>query len=156
MFRKARIGDKVWDYTKGWGIISNDCLIQNNRDFPVIVEFKNSTKESYSFDGKKHYEDLNPSLFWDEIKFEVPEKPFNLKEFLKEHLEPKEFEYEKKNYYLVWGPSEEEFDCTYSSFYESITPYFERENMQIVVDMLNRKGITFEDLKQAFKELEWI
>lgn len=156
MFRKARIGDKVWDYTKGWGIISNDCLIQNNRDFPVIVEFKNSTKESYSFDGKKHYEDLNPSLFWDEIKFEVPEKPFNLKEFLKEHLEPKEFEYNEKNYFLYWSVREEEFDFSYASFHKNIEPYFKRDNLQIVVDTLNGEYVTLEDLKQAFKELEWI
>ena len=152
MFKNAKVGDRVWDFSKSWGIIEKIC----DDDYPIVVLFENKEIETFTFEGKYSCSDLYPRLFWNEIKFEIPEKPFNLKEFLRENLEPKEFEYEKSNYYLVWDSREEEFDYSYSSFHESITPYFKRENMQIVVDTLNRKSITFEDLKQAFKELGWI
>ena len=154
MFKNAKVGDRVWDFSNGWGTIERTDFDIN---YPILVKFDNGDNDdSFTYEGFKNRIHKNPTLFWDEIKFEIPEKPFNLKEFLRENLEPKEFEYEKSNYYLVWDSREEEFDYSYSSFYESITPYFERENMQIVVDTLNRKGITFEDLKQAFKELGWI
>lgn len=153
MFKNAKAGDRVWDYLYGWGTIKKTDF---DIDYPILVKYDNEDNhDSFTYEGFKSLKHKSPILFWDEIKFEVPEKPFNLKEFLRENLELKEFEYEKKNYYFVWDSSEE-FDYSYSSFHESITPYFKRENMQIVVDTLNRKGITFEDLKQAFKELGWI
>lgn len=154
MFKNAKVGDRVWDYLYGWGTIKKTDF---DIDYPILVKYDNKDNhDSFTYEGFENLIHKRPTLFWDEIKFEAPEKPFNLKEFLRENLEPKEFEYEKNNYYLVWGSSEEEFDYSYSSFHESITPYFKRENMQIVVDTLNRKSITFEDLKQAFKELGWI
>ena len=154
MFKNAKVGDRVWDFSNGWGTIERTDFDIN---YPILVKFDNGNNDdSFTYEGFKNRIHKNPTLFWNEIKFETPKKPFNLKEFLRENLEPKEFEYEKSNYYLVWDSREEEFDYSYSSFHESITPYFKRENMQIVVDTLNRESITFEDLKQAFKELGWI
>ena len=153
MFRKARIGDKVWDYTKGWGIISNDCLIQNNRDFPVIVEFKNSTKESYSFDGKKHYEDLNPSLFWDEIKFEVPEKPFNLENELKQ-LEIKEFVSNEDNFYLEWDNNANKIRYGQRCYCQQpFDIYFEKESVKRFMNNVKDKNITKEQFFAAYKNV---
>ena len=150
MFKNAKVGDIVWDFLHKYGIIEK--LEENT----ILVKFNSGVKVTYNLNGSCGYPVDTQTLFWNEIKYDIPEKPFNLKEFLRENLEPKEFEYEKSNYYLVWDSREEEFDYSYSSFHESITPYFKRENMQIVVDTLNRESITLEDLKQAFKELEWI
>jgi hypothetical protein len=71
MFSNAKVGDKVWDFTYGWGKIYN---IDLNSDYPIKVERLNEMDESYTFDGKLGDEEA-PTLFWDEIKYEIPTKP---------------------------------------------------------------------------------
>ena len=67
-FEDAKVGDRAWDITKGWTEIKS---INHNSIWPICT----TSGLSYTFEGKIMAEDLNPSIFWDEIKFEIPPKP---------------------------------------------------------------------------------
>lgn len=79
MFRDAKVGDKVWAVRKGWGEIYS---IVPESSWPIKVSFaevgEEDQTESFTYEGMEEAEDINPTLFWDEIKFEVPEKPVRL------------------------------------------------------------------------------
>lgn len=79
-FENAKIGDKVWNIRKGWGIIT---YIETNSTFAINVEFKDGSDIWFLKDGKEFYDDINPTLFWNEIKVDMPEKPFNLENQLR-------------------------------------------------------------------------
>ena len=72
MFKSAKAGDRVWSIDKGWGTVKD---IFASKKYPLTVTFKNDFICAYTLDGKNHVDDLNPTLFWNEIKFEVPSKP---------------------------------------------------------------------------------
>lgn len=82
MFRNAQVGDRVWDFVLGWGTITS---IKEKSDFPLTLmfDYKEDYYYIYTLEGKKYRSDLHPRLFWDEIKFEIPEKPFDLESELK-------------------------------------------------------------------------
>jgi len=71
MFRNARVGDKVWCFRYGSGEIIS---VGRESIFPILVRFKNHNECSYTFDGRITKE-TNPSLFWQEIKYEIPRPP---------------------------------------------------------------------------------
>lgn len=97
MFINAKIGDRAWSFEYGWGTIIH---IFYEKEYPII--FKSDTNRicNFRFDGKRDINDINPSLFWDEVKIKIPEKSFNLEVELKK-LEIKEFTSDTHNYYLV-------------------------------------------------------
>lgn len=69
----AKTGDRVWSVLNGWGTI-----IQINRsdDYPIDVQFdKSGTIYDYLENGKQFADNIKSDLYWDEIKFEAPEKP---------------------------------------------------------------------------------
>ena len=72
MFKDAKIGDKVWDFAYGWGVID---YIKHTYNCPIRVDFLNGVTISYTLDGKPNANSENPTLFWDEVKFEIPSKP---------------------------------------------------------------------------------
>lgn len=71
MFKDAKVGDKVWSIRHGWMKILD---IQPCERYPIKVGF-DAPVSTFTFEGKVMAEDLNSSLFWDEIKFEIPPKP---------------------------------------------------------------------------------
>ena len=71
MFKDAKVGDKVWHIRYGWMKILD---IQRNVNYPIRVGF-DMLVATFTFEGKVIAKDLNPSIFWDEIKFEIPKKP---------------------------------------------------------------------------------
>lgn len=71
MFSDANIGDKVWDYRLGWGVIVN----LDFSDYPIIVDFPDGGNASYTLSGLEYVGDANPSLFWDVVTFKIPRKP---------------------------------------------------------------------------------
>ena len=154
MFRNAKVGDRVWDFLKGWGTVIDTSW---DEDYPIFVKFDyEEFKTCFTYKGFADADDKNPTLFWDEIKFEIPEKSFDLKEFLKENLEPKEFCFDENNYFLYFN-FKEEIDYSFTELTKSVADqYFTRKNIQKVVNILNKNEVTFEQLKQAFRELEWI
>lgn len=72
MFKDAKVGDRVWYQRKGFGTI---IAIYPKNLYPIKVHFGNSFLRDFTFDGKVGSKDTNPTLFWDEIKFEIPPKP---------------------------------------------------------------------------------
>jgi hypothetical protein len=71
-FKDARIGDRVWSIVRGWGTV---VRISNAYTYPLIVGYNDSTEGAYTFDGLANVDHINPELFWDEVKIEIPEKP---------------------------------------------------------------------------------
>jgi hypothetical protein len=74
-FKTAKPGDRVWDIRKGWGTIFCNHISDASDDYPIEVNFDNESNDTYTLEGKSFRPDLNPTLFWDETKFVVPEQP---------------------------------------------------------------------------------
>lgn len=152
-FSNAKIGDGVWSSVYGKGDIVN---IESKVDYPIDVKFDKEIRISYTLDGKKYKFDKYPTLFWNEFNIPTEEEdkpPFNLVEFLKENLEPKEFEYYKGNEYIIHRDGE--LDCSSTAYAEIPTVYF-KAVYDPVLDILNTNKVTIKQLKQSYKELGWL
>ena len=85
-FYGIKVNDKVWSFEFGWGNV-----IEINKDlmYPIVVGFYPSEyRETYDYNGRS-MDKVNQTLFWDEIKFDIPEKPKiklknNYDEYIKE------------------------------------------------------------------------
>jgi len=69
-FTKLPIGTKVWDITKGWGVIERIC---HDQIYPILVKHYVSSI-SYTAQGKAHTWDIHPSLFLN--KFKIPDEAY--------------------------------------------------------------------------------
>ncbi len=145
MFRESKVGDRVWDFEKGWGRI---IKIDTNSIHPLAVKFNECDITLYTFDGKSFVTNINPSLFWDEIKYEIPKKPFDLKvEF--EKLEVVDFKEAIYNHYICY----ELHDNTWKSFLSNtfICPsdlyFINNDNFKNFIKLLNEHKITPEELR---------
>lgn len=153
-FSNARKGDRVWSIIYGYGEII--AVYNANNECPLDVMFDGGKTRSYTFDGKYNTDCNHPELFWNE--FNIPtddedKKSFDLVEFLKVNLEPREFEYESNNEYL--GYDDGEWKRCVSSRVEVPTVYF-KSICDSVTDELTTEGITVKQLIQAYKDLGWI
>lgn len=72
-FTDAKAGDRVWSITEGWGVIRERRRPPTS--YPLYVDFDNGNHKTYTLWGKYNYKDHGPTLFWDEVKTETPEKP---------------------------------------------------------------------------------
>ncbi len=70
-FETASIGDKVWCVSLGWGVI----ISTHQKDYPIVVGFDAGKRESYTVEGRRYLNDLNPTLFWSEVNIKAPTKP---------------------------------------------------------------------------------
>jgi hypothetical protein len=67
--KKFKEGDKVWDITRGNGIVVD---FDSQHDQPVVVHFEKRLNEFYLEDGKVFEDDINPSLYHGhDLKIEV-------------------------------------------------------------------------------------
>jgi hypothetical protein len=73
-FENAQVGDRVWSIRHGWGIID---FITDNKIY-VVFDYLNKTR-IFTFNGKSVDDDLNPTLFWDEVEINIPQKPIKMK-----------------------------------------------------------------------------
>ena len=71
-FETASIGDEVWCISLGWGVIKN---VTHENDYPIYVEFDSEGTDTFTMEGRRLSDDLNPTLFWSEVKIVVPTKP---------------------------------------------------------------------------------
>lgn len=69
----AKVGDSVWSIREGWGKVKARLTLYT--PYPLSIEFENGTCRAYTLWGLYNITDRNPTLFWDEIQFETPEKP---------------------------------------------------------------------------------
>lgn len=70
MFKNAKVGERVWDFKYGWGTITNT---RHSPQYQILVVFDKGITESFMPTGAVE-EEGNQTLFWDEIKFEIPKK----------------------------------------------------------------------------------
>jgi len=71
MFEHARKGERVWSSVDGYGVIVGIV----GGYYPICVEFDRGVSNSFTKEGKRFISDLNPTLFWHEIKFDIQKKP---------------------------------------------------------------------------------
>lgn len=72
MFSQAKIDDRVWSLIDGWGIVIENY---SKKDYPILVKFDDGKYNRFTIEGKCSIFNLNPTLFWNEIKFEIPQPP---------------------------------------------------------------------------------
>lgn len=160
-FDNAKAGDRVWYIIKGWGEVEH--IIKN---IGIRVRFKVSetieVSEVFTFDGKRYeLNDKYPMLFWNEVKLptvEEDKKPFDLVNFLRYNLEPKEFEQDTSNIELYFSHKTNRWNWGSNIMTQSIlVVYFKAsDKLSCVVDTLNDNKITIQQLKQGYKELGWL
>ena len=70
-FNEIKIGNRVWSFEYGWG-----TLIEKMRgEYPLAIKFdKLNYIINYNMNGTKRTSE-NQTLFWNEIKFDIPERP---------------------------------------------------------------------------------
>jgi len=150
MFRNAKVGDRAYDILRGWGTI---VAIKQDSEYPICFKADIDSFCTFTFDGKRADIDISPSLFWDEIKFEVPEKAFNLEEELRK-LEVVEFKNEYNNYFIYWSNNFQEICLTsYTNIEIPMIKYFSKESAYNFKKSMNNKNITKEQFLSAYKKV---
>ncbi|MCF2611599.1 hypothetical protein [Fusobacterium perfoetens] len=121
---------------------------------PIQVTFDNYNREHrFDLDGKYNLTDINPFLFWDEIKFNIPEKPFNLEKELKK-LEVIKFECGEENFSLHWDHEEQEINITCVKLFEKPScEYFTRDSIEKFKENIKNKKITKEQFFKAYEKV---
>lgn len=147
MFSNAKVGDRVWDFIEHWGTI---IRIHDKSDFPLIIKFDNKEERIYKFNGQAYGENMTIRLFWNEIKFEIPEKSFDLKEELKK-LEIVKFKNKKLNYFLYYDNDNNSIRSGYNVCEDA--PFFIFFSSESICNFLNKikdKEITKEEFFTAY------
>lgn len=152
MFRNAKVRDRAYDILRGWGTIVE---INEDREYPIVFVADVDSFCTFTFDGKRDVNDKNPSLFWDEIKYEIPEKPtiFNLENELRK-LIIKEFEFEERNYYLYYNLEDEEIATkVIGREIEPFKIYFTEKSVYNFLEAIQFKYISKEEFFKAYKKV---
>lgn len=161
MFENAKVGDRVWDFVRNeWGEI---IKIDKRSEYPLNVKFKRDGYR-YTVDGKIYKDDGNPRLFWQEIKFEIPEKPFKLVNLLNDYilddrLIPKVFTLDEDNAYFCYDVYNRKmcWDTHCRVFFPGMQLFELNEDLlDEIVNKANNGNVTFEEFQTAFKELGWL
>lgn len=158
-FDNAKVGDRVWSSIYGWGVIND--IYDDSIAYRLKVIFDDGitvVKTYFTVDGKHELGDKYPTLFWNEFHIPTDEedkKPFNLVEFLRDNLEPKEFEYEKENFYIYYSPYGKRWYSHITTYDDVLAVYFKKCSRELV-DTLDDNKVTPQQLKQAYKTLGWI
>ena len=155
MFENVKVGDSLYDVCFGWGRVKSiNRLDYSDKAHFIEVDFTNMKKFTYSKKGKNL--DLgctNQTLFWDEVKFEVPEIPFSLEDELRK-LEIVEFTKREKNFFLWWDNNEKEIHIDYYRNFEfPINKYFSEESINKFEESISDKKITKEEFFEAYKNV---
>lgn len=149
-FYNAKVGDRAWSFEYGWGTITH---VFHDNEYPI--NFESDTKRICNFmiDGKRNVKDINPTLFWNEIKFEIPKKPFNLEKELRE-LDRIEFRTGKDNYFLVWSNKLKHIvNSCLSSYQNPFLICFTEESINNFMNNIKDKEITKEQFFTAYKNV---
>lgn len=152
MFRNAKVGDRVWDFVWCWGTIEEICL---GNKYPLAVKFDNNgIKGKYKLNGVYDaMSDTNPRLFWNEIKFEIPEKPFSLEKELRK-LEVQEFENGAVNYYLLWDNEYKKIKQNFVNYCQNpFDIFFTEDSLFNFIDNIKNKKITKEEFFAVYKNV---
>ena len=150
MFSNAKVGDRVYFIQCGWGTI---IQIFKNKEYPIIYKSDKGMIYNFRIDGKRDILDVNQSLFWNEIKFEIPEKSFDLKEELKK-LEVVKFENKKLNYFLYYDNDNNSIRSGYNVCEDApFFIFFSSESICKFLNKIENKKITKEQFFTAYKNV---
>lgn len=152
MFREAKENDRVWSSVYDWGTIYGT---NHSESRPIWVKFDKGAYKYFTLDGKQNENDVFPSLFWDEIKFEIPKKPFKVEDELRK-LKVKEFVYgENNNYCLCWDNDDNKMGYTSIVYAEiPMAVYFDDYcALKNTITCINKHGITKEQFLKAYKKV---
>lgn len=154
MFKKAKIEERVWSFTHHWGTIIGIDDDSNESTYPLLVKFDDNIALRYTIDGKYNSDDKYPTLFWNEIKYEIPKKTFNLEEafnILKEiEFDQEGFEnafiyYDKDDYELNW-------DTTNYRKYLGVK-FFTKESILEFFEEIKFKNISEKEFFDAYNKV---
>lgn len=158
-FDNAKVGDKVFSTVYGYGKIHE--ILSKDKTYPIGVDFGNA-KIYFTTDGYNCTMDKYPYLFWNEFHIptnEEDKKPFDLVEYLKENLQPVEFNEDKFNYFLTYNVRSKELEFNASMICIDIhLTYFHlnSDELKSIEKVLNDNKVTIQQLKQAYKILNWL
>lgn len=116
MFKKAEIGDRVYDLLKGWGTIVN---INPEDNYPIYVNSDADSFCTFTYDGKRDINDKNPTLFWRKISLNnyIKKKSknyFSLETALRK-LQVCDFKDNgEANYFLSWNRDKNKIQIEYT------------------------------------------
>lgn len=103
-FKDIKKGDRVYDLKYGWGTIRKLEKHFMNVSFDIFIGI--GAEKKYNYHGRENgFLDkcYNRTLFLNEVKFDIPEKPFDVKKFFKENFIPYNPELiDKKKYHLEY------------------------------------------------------
>jgi hypothetical protein len=106
------IGDKVWTAKDGHGVVLTigRVFLMSDKRYPVIVEFDDGKKESFTSDGKADVYDKHPTLYFKEVSDddELLKRPMD--ELIHGHV------------YEVWDDAEKKSVCL--RYYNEVTKKF--------------------------------
>ena len=150
IFSDAKVGDRAWSFEYGWGTITH---VFYEKEYPIIFKSDTNRTCNFRFDGKRDINDINPTLFWNEIKFKITEKLFDLEKELRQ-LEIKEFVFNTNNYYLVWNNYYDNINYLIKSTIEiPYVVYFSEESINKFMKNINGKKITKQQFFDTYKKV---
>lgn len=147
MFKDAKVGDRVWDFLYGYGKVLE---VDKNE---LWVEFESlciDKKRVYIFDGELKGVGYPQTLFWDEIKFEIPKKPFDLEDELKK-LEVIKFENGAVNCSLFWDNEYNKIKQNFTNYCQNpFEIFFTEDSLFNFMDNIKDRNITKEEFFKAY------
>ena len=161
-FDNAKKNNRVWSVQHGWGTVID--FSEGYVHWFFQVKFDNGYDQWYFPDGRAEKKDANPTLFWNEIKLPAEEedkKPFDLVEFLRENLEPEEFIVGAENIAFIYNYANNTWEIGIYNFTHIETTYISKISEEDylfndILDVLIEKQVTPQQLKQAYKILNWL
>lgn len=70
--REVKVGDRVWSFTHGWGTVVETSYCVTD---PLLIRWDDRMLNATSYNSCGICYGRNRSLFWDEIKFDIPPPP---------------------------------------------------------------------------------
>ena len=153
MFENVKVGDSLYDVCFGWGRVKAiNCLDYSDKAHLIEVEFSHMKKFHYSKKGKNL--DLgceNQTLFWDEIKFDMP---FSLENELKK-LKRKRYVFNENNVHFVWNNKFDTLEFFTNSICETFNMVYFEQNEDFInfIKKVKENKITREQFFSAYKKV---
>lgn len=74
-FSEVEVGDKVWSLQHGQGVVERLDQVPDEVNVIGVRFSPSATLVWFTSEGKYDYDDLNATLFWAPVTFEVPPNP---------------------------------------------------------------------------------
>jgi hypothetical protein len=140
-FKNAKPSDRVWDFLKGWGTVVGNLI---NDEYPIEVKFDNEAHETFTLEGKSFLLDMNPTLFWDEVKIAIPQKPIKMK--LVHGVEVPDISFVPEHFQEFFYPDVTKQDLFSSTTISKLQGYVQHSGIQ---DKMIKAGMCYPRTKEG-------